>query len=84
MFGMRLITRRARPSVGKHAHYPASHLRLEAQSKKDGCPQDEDGVYDEQLGTFTYEASGEKGRKCSYRLGLLTRTMQKRVLTPAK
>lgn len=61
---------------------PKSHKLLEAQAAKDGCPQYEDAEYDESSGTFTYEASGEKGRKCSYRFGIYTRSVQRRTVTP--
>lgn len=61
---------------------PKTHRVLEAQAAKDGCPQYEDAEYDESSGTFTYEASGEKGRKCSYRFGIYTRSVQRRTVTP--
>jgi hypothetical protein len=48
----------------------------------DDCPQYEDAEYDESSGTCTYEASGEKGRKCSYRFGIYTRSVQRRTVTP--
>lgn len=59
---------------------PAAHDVLEAQSAKDGCPQWEAANYDESNGTFTYEASGDKGKKCSYVYGLFSRTFHKKTI----
>lgn len=59
---------------------PAVHKVLEAQAAKDGCPQWEDANYDESNGTFTYESSGDKGKKCSYVYGIFSRTFHKKTV----
>lgn len=61
---------------------PKTHDLVEKQAKQDGCPQYEAAEYDEQKGTFTYEGSGEKGRKCRYTFGIFTRTFPRKSITP--